>query len=96
MDTVTEQLTDSSEREFVINGILPETDYTVQVRGYYELLGSAGTTTVRLEGMIILIVYCKLYVVVDLGNSKFSMIMLLKDYVLFVNSVNYNHFSTAA
>ena len=50
-DTVTEQLTDSSVREFVVTGLLPEVDYTVAVRGYYELLGPAKTTTVRLEGI---------------------------------------------
>ena len=38
-------------RDIVINGLLPETDYTVKVRGYYELLGPAGTTTVKLESI---------------------------------------------
>ena len=57
-DTVTEQLTDSSVREFVVNGLLPEVDYTVAVRGYYQLLGPATTTTVRLEGTYVLITLC--------------------------------------
>ena len=48
-DTVTEQLTDSSVREFVVNGLLPEVDYTVAVRGYYQLLGPATTTSVRFD-----------------------------------------------
>ncbi len=52
LDTVTEQLTDSTLREYVIDGLLPERDYTIAVRGYYQLLGPAGTTTVRLEGII--------------------------------------------
>ena len=51
MNTVTEQLTDSSVREFVINGLLLETDYNVEVRGYYQLLGPPGTTTVRIESI---------------------------------------------
>ena len=48
---VTEQLTDDSAREFVINELLPEVDYIIEVRGYYELLGAAGTTALRLEGI---------------------------------------------
>ena len=47
------QLTDGSLREYAINGLLPEMNYTVEVRGYYELLGPAETTTVRLEGNIL-------------------------------------------
>ena len=53
IDTVTIQLTDGSLREYVINGLLPERDYTVEIRGYYQLLGPAGTTTVRLEGTFV-------------------------------------------
>lgn len=56
LDNKIEQLTDSSVREFVINGLLPETEYTVQVRGYYELLGPAETTTLKLDGIIIVII----------------------------------------
>ena len=52
LDTVTKQLTDGSLREYVINGLLPERNYTVEVRGYYELLGPPETTTVRLEGKL--------------------------------------------
>ena len=52
LDTVTKQLTDSTLREYVVDGLLPERDYTIAVRGYYQLLGPAGTTTVRLEGII--------------------------------------------
>ena len=55
IDTVTIQLTDGSLREYVINGLLPERNYTVDVRGYYQLLGPAGTTTVRLEGTVMLL-----------------------------------------
>ena len=47
LDTVTEQLTDSTLRDYVVDGLLPERDYTIAVRGYYQLLGPAGTTTVR-------------------------------------------------
>ena len=58
-DTVTKQLTDSSVREFVVNGLIPEVEYTVAVRGYYELLGPADTTTVRLEGIILMCNFIK-------------------------------------
>ena len=57
IDTVTIQLTDGSLREYVINGLLPERDYTVDVRGYYQLLGPAGTITVILEGTCVQYVY---------------------------------------
>ena len=52
LDTVTEQLNDSTLREYVVDGLLPERDYTIAVRGYYQLLGPDGTIIVRLEGMI--------------------------------------------
>ena len=52
LDTVTKQLTNSTIREYVVDGLLPERNYTIAVRGYYQLLGPAGTTTVRLEGII--------------------------------------------
>ena len=54
LDTVTEQLTDNSTSEYIVDGLLPESDYTIAVRGYYQLLGPAGTTTARLEGEIII------------------------------------------
>ena len=50
LPTVTQQLTDGSVREFIYNGILPERNYTVEVRGYIYLLGPADMTIVRLEG----------------------------------------------
>ena len=50
LDTVTEQLTDNTLREYIVNGLLPERDYTIAVRGYYQLLGPAKNITVRLEG----------------------------------------------
>ena len=52
LPTVTQQLTDGSTREFIYNGILPERNYTVEVRGYYQLVGPASTITVRLEGIV--------------------------------------------
>ena len=52
LNTVTELLTDSTLREYVVDGLLPERYYTIAVRGYYQLLGPANTTTVRLEGII--------------------------------------------
>ena len=55
LDTVTKQLNDSTNRDFVVDGLLPERDYTIAVRGYYQLLGPAGTTTVKLEGVAIII-----------------------------------------
>ena len=51
LDTVTKQLTDSTLREYVVDWLLPERDYTIAVSGYYQLLGPANTTTVRLEGI---------------------------------------------
>ena len=51
LPTVTQQLTDGSAREFVYNGILPERNYTCEIRGYIQLLGQASTTTVRLGGI---------------------------------------------
>ena len=53
LDTVTKQLTDSTLREYIVDGLLPERDYSIAVRGYYELLGPANTITVRLEGTIV-------------------------------------------
>ena len=50
LSTVTQQLADGSAREFIYDGILPEMSYTVEVRGYYELLGQANTANVRLAG----------------------------------------------
>ena len=34
LPTVTQHLADSSVRVFIYNGILPERNYTVEVRGY--------------------------------------------------------------
>ena len=53
LDTVNKQLTDSTIRKYVVDGLLPERDYTIAVRGYYQLLGPASTTSVRLEGKIL-------------------------------------------
>ena len=53
LPTVTQQLTNGSAREFIYDGILPEKDYTVEIRGYYELLGLPDATTVRIEGKVI-------------------------------------------
>ena len=52
MDTAIEQLNDSTIREYIVDGLLPERDYTIAVRGYYQLLGPAGSTTVRLKGIV--------------------------------------------
>ena len=51
MDPVTEHLSDSTPTEYVVDGLLPERDYTIAVRGYYQLLGQASTIAVRLEGI---------------------------------------------
>ena len=56
LNTVTKQLTNSTNREYVVNGLLPERNYTIAVRGYYQLLGPADTTTVRLEGILRIII----------------------------------------
>ena len=52
LPTVTQQLTDGSAREVIYNGILPERNYTIEVKGYVHRLGPADTTTVRLEGIL--------------------------------------------
>ena len=52
LPTVTQQLTNGSARDFIYDGILPERNYTVEVRGYYQLVGPASIITVRLEGII--------------------------------------------
>ena len=49
--TVTQELTDGSVREFIYDGILPEKNYTIAVRGYIHRLGPVDTTIVRLEGI---------------------------------------------
>ena len=51
LHAVTIELTDGSAREVLHDGILPERNYTVEVRGYDELLGRADTITLRLEGI---------------------------------------------
>ena len=51
LPTITQQLTDGSAREIIYDGILPERNYSIEVRGYYQLVGPASTITVRLEGI---------------------------------------------
>ena len=53
LSTVTQQLTNSSAREFTYNQILPEITYDIEIRGYTQLLGQASATTVRLEGILL-------------------------------------------
>ena len=55
LPTVTQQLTDGSVREFVYNQILPEITYDIEIRGYTQLLGQASATTVRLEGILLIL-----------------------------------------
>ena len=50
LPTITQKLTDSSAREFIYNGILPERNYTVDVRGYLHRLGPVDTTIVHVDG----------------------------------------------
>ena len=52
LPTITQQLTDGSAREFIYNGILPERNYIIEIRGYTQLLGQNDTVNVRLEGML--------------------------------------------
>ena len=42
-------MNDETVKEFVVNDLLPETDYNIEVRGYYDLLGAPGSVTARLE-----------------------------------------------
>ena len=46
---ITHQVNNESLREFVVNGLLRERDYIIEVRGYYDLLGAPGSVTARLE-----------------------------------------------
>ena len=50
VSTITHEVNDKSVREFVVNGLLPERDYNIEVRGYYDLLGTPASVTARLEG----------------------------------------------
>ena len=52
LPTVTQKLNDGSLRAFIYDGILPERNYSIEIRGYYQLVGPTSTITVRLEGII--------------------------------------------
>ena len=52
LPTVTQQLTDGSMRDFIYEGVQPERNYIVEVRGYVHRLGPADTILVRLEGIV--------------------------------------------
>ena len=54
LSTVTQQLTNSSAREFIYNGVLPQRNYIIEIRGYTQLLGQTDTVNVRIEGMFTL------------------------------------------
>ena len=58
LPTIT-QLTDSSAKEFICNGILPERNYTVEVRGNIHRLGPTDTTIVNLDGKYLCNIHCK-------------------------------------
>ena len=58
LPTITQQLTDSSAKEFIYNGILPERNYTVEVRGYIYKLGPTDTI-VNLDGKYLCNIHCK-------------------------------------
>ena len=73
LSTVTQQLTDGSAREFIYNGILPERNYTVEVRGYIHLLGPADMITLRLEGRNHIIALLKNYINIDKDSSYFCL-----------------------
>ena len=49
LPNITYQVNDETTREFIINELLRETDYHIEVRGYYDLLGAPGSVTARLE-----------------------------------------------
>ena len=46
---ITYQVNDETVKEFVVNELLPERDYNIEVRGYYDLLGAPVSVTARLE-----------------------------------------------
>ena len=49
LPNITYQVNNGTVREFVVNELLRETDYNIEVRGYYDLLGAPGSVTARLE-----------------------------------------------
>ena len=49
LTAITHQVNNKSVREFVVNELLRERDYSIEVRGYYDLLGAPGYVTARLQ-----------------------------------------------
>ena len=49
LPNIIHQVNDETTREFMVNELLPERDYNIEVRGYYELLGAPVSVTARLE-----------------------------------------------
>ena len=49
LPNITYQVNDGTVKEFVVNELLPERDYNIELRGYYDLLGAPGSVTARLE-----------------------------------------------
>ena len=48
---IVKKINNNTVTSYVVEGIIPERDYTIEVRGYFTLVGAAGTTTARLSGM---------------------------------------------
>ena len=48
---IVKEINNNTMTSYVVNGIIFERDYTIEVRGYFTLVGAAGTTTARLSGM---------------------------------------------
>ena len=49
LTTITHEVNNKSVSEFVVNELLRERDYIIEVRGYYDLLGAPGYVTARLQ-----------------------------------------------
>ena len=48
---IVKEINNNTVTSYVVEGIIPERDYTIEVRRYFTLVGAAGTTTARLSDM---------------------------------------------
>ena len=48
---IVKEINNNTVTSYVVDGIIPERHYTIEVRRYFTLVGAAGSTTARLSGM---------------------------------------------
>ena len=48
---IIKQINNNTVTSYIVEGIIPEKDYTIKVRGYFTLVGAAGSTIARLFSM---------------------------------------------